>query len=263
MPPARRRAAHVVLAFILATTAVLLDAHRASAESIGWPQPDGPGSSVFLTYSFSNLFDAPFLRGVLSEQEVRTATAEAFRLWTSYVPLHFIERIDSGPPPSDLNYFAGDHPDIRIGAHAIANPFVLAHGFLPIHVSWSGLAGDIHFNSVSPFMWGLGDGFPVVDFLEVMAHEIGHAIGVRHLYASQSIMSPLHGFHFGGLGTAFLFPPDVAAAQAIYGAGAGSVHPIPEPATAVLVSTALLVARRLVRTRRPAAHADSGRAGSP
>ena len=66
---------------------------------------------------------------------------------------------------------------------------------------------------------------------------------------------------FSGLGTGFLLPDDIAGIQALYGAGHGSVHSIPEPMTVLLLGTgvvALLVHGRLVRTpvrrgRRPPA----------
>jgi hypothetical protein len=235
-----------LVAFVAGAT--LLAVRPAYAEPVKWPQPGGLGSPVVVTYSFSNLLQADFLQ-VLSERELRAATAEAFRLWTSHAPLHFIERFDSGPPPSTGDYFAGLHPNIRIGAIPIADPSVLARAYLPMNVAWSGLAGDIHFNSATPFLWGLGLGFPYIDFLEVLAHEIGHALGLLHAYGP-AVMSPFHGFHFDGLGTGFLFPEDIAAIQAIYGVGTGSVQPIPEPATLLLVSTAAFAAYRARRARQ-------------
>jgi hypothetical protein len=238
---------------VLATAALVAGAsffaiRPACAEPVKWPQPDGLGTPVVLTYSFSNLLQADFLR-VLSEREIRAATAEAFRLWASHAPLHFIERFDSGPPPGTGDYYAGPHPNIRIGAIGMANPSELARAYLPLNVAWSGLAGDIHFNSATPYLWGLGLGFPYIDFLEVLAHEIGHALGILHLYG-HAVMAPFHGYYFDGLGTGFLFPEDIAAIQAIYGVGMGSVQPIPEPATLLLVSTAAFAAYRARRARQ-------------
>jgi hypothetical protein len=66
-------------------------------------------------------------------------------------------------------------------------------------------------------------------------------------------MNPVHGFRFGEI-QPFLLPADIAAVQALYGSGVGSVAPIPEPSTMFLVTAgamAALVRRRvLTRNRR-------------
>ena len=229
---------------------VVLAPRPTSAEPFGWPLPGGPGTVVVLSYSFINLF-APGFQGI-SEQQLRAATAESFRLWSLHAPLYFIERPDSGPPASDVEYLPGDHPDIRIGAHGENDALMLAHAFLPLVNDISGLAGDIHFNSDSTLDWGLGAGFPHIDFAEVMLHEIGHALGLQHVVGVDSIMNPIHAFRFDGTRGASLLPSDVAAIQALYGAGAGAVQPIPEPSTVILVSTGIvagLVRRSLKSTR--------------
>lgn len=232
---------------VVAACLLLLAATPARGEPFGWPQPGGPGTPVVISYSFSNLFD-PIFQGI-PELELRTATTEAFGLWSLHSPLHFVEQPDSGPSPSDDDYFAGDHPDIRIGAHAIDNAWILAHAFLASQTETSGLAGDIHFNRDSMLDWGIGDGFPAIDFLEVMAHEIGHALGLQHVLQVEAIMNPYHAFRFAGGGTPFLLPADIAAVQSIYGAGVGSVQPIPEPSTLMLVAGGVIAAVR--RARRP------------
>ena len=234
---------------VVAAWLLVLAATPARGEPFGWPQPGGAGTPVVITYSFSNLFD-PFFQGI-PELELRTATTEAFGLWSRYAPLHFIEQPDSGPPPSDDDYFADDHPDVRIGAHGIDNAWILAHAFLASQTDVSGLAGDIHFNRDSTLDWGIEDGFPSIDFLEVLAHEIGHALGLQHVLQGDAIMNPNHAFRFARERRPFLLPPDVAAVQALYGAGEGSVQPIPEPSTLMLVSGGVVAAfaRRARRIR--------------
>src|SRR5215207_3534701 len=89
-----------IFASMAAFSCALLFATVAHADTFRWPQPGGPGTPVVLTYSFSNLLDQG-LSGGLSETDIRASTAEAFGVWSHYVPLHFIERSDSGPSPTD------------------------------------------------------------------------------------------------------------------------------------------------------------------
>ena len=242
----------VVTCLIVFTTA-----NPAHAEPFGWPQPGGAGTPVVLSYSFVNLF-SPDFQGI-PEDQLRAATAEAFRVWTLYAPLHFVERIDSGPAPSDADYLTDGHPDIRIGAHGNDDGLVLAHAFLPMTTDVSGLAGDIHFNSGSILDWGIGDGLPNIDFREVMLHEIGHALGLPHVEGVDAIMNPFHGFRFEAR-TTFLLQSDIEALRAIYGAGVGSVQPVPEPATWILVTAGGLAG--LVR-RRVRVFTSAARRGAP
>jgi hypothetical protein len=242
---------HVPTARLLAVAVslvVLLAASPARAEPFGWAQPGGPGTPVALTFSFLGSFLQNF-QGI-PEHELRAATTDAFATWSQHVPLHFVERPDSGPPASDVEYSPLGQPDIRIGAHGLGGGLILAHAFVPVATAMSGLAGDIHFNSDSTLDWGIGTGYPAIDFREVMLHEIGHTLGLHHLEDPNSIMHPVHGFFLGNAGRTFLLPADIAAIQGIYGAGVGSVSPVPEPATLILVGAGLAGAFvRRVRAR--------------
>jgi hypothetical protein len=257
-PAKRVRSQHVpamakrVLAGAAAFSCALLLANFAHADAFRWPQPGGPGTPVVLTYSFSNLLDQTF-PGALTETDIRASTTEAFGLWSQYAPLHFFERPDSGPAPSDRDYAPGTHPDIRMGHHFIDDETMLAHAFLPLNTDESGLSGDIHLNAMRTFAWSVGGGFPAIDFLEVITHEIGHALGIGHILYADAIMQPFPNHRFRGPGTAYLLAPDIRAIRSLYGSGIGSVQPVPEPSTMLLLATGLAAAvlRRTASRRSP------------
>lgn len=181
-----------------------------------WPQPGGTGSPATITYSYSNLLDGA-LPGGLTASELRSATEEALDLWASFAPLDFVEVPDSGPAPGDTSYPPSGHPDIRIGHHFIdggSGSNVLAHAYYP-RQNGSGLAGDIHFDSANS--WSIGPQASSIDIVEVLVHELGHALGLRHEDDVDAILNPFYGRRYGGFGTAFLLPDDIAGIQAIYG----------------------------------------------
>jgi len=210
--------------------------------ALQWPQPQGKGSSIAITYSYANLLDGTFL--LIKPADLRAATEEALRLWASYAPLHFIEVPDSGGPVSDQPYAADGNPQIRFGHHVLPE---LAHAFYP---GTDGLSGDVHFASGIP--WTIGDGN--WNYLEAVTHELGHALGLVHELNEIAVMNPSYPAHrFNRLGSAHLYPADIRQLQGIYGAGVGSVQPLspaPEPGTSVLVLTGVMTLARYRRRQR-------------
>ena len=190
-----------------------------------WPQPEGPGTAVTITYSFSNLLNGE-LRG-LSAENAKRAVEEALTLWSEFAPIHFVEMIDEGPLPTgeELAYRALNRPQIRFGHHLIdgENGNALAHAYLPFSTS-EGLAGDIHFDRNDSWNWD-GGGL----FLETALHEIGHALGLDHNIENDAIMNPVIQNRFDRLGTGYLLEDDIAGIRNLYGYGSGSVTTLTTP----------------------------------
>ena len=161
------------------------DSEEFTATGQKWPQPNGLGSAVTITYSYSNLLNGQFADG-LSSIQIRAAIEEALALWARYAPLNFVEVPDNGPAVSDNDYVAGITPNIRIGHHNLdgAGP-VIGHGYFPPPNGTGGLTGDVHFD--------ISEGWSVnprsgTDLLETAVHEIGHALGLDHEDDVSSIM---------------------------------------------------------------------------
>lgn len=236
---------------------------QADPITMGWAQPGGPGSAVTITYSYSNLLDGGF-NTRLSAEEMRRSTELALGVWTRYAPLNFFELPDIGPAPSDHEY-GGGFPDIRIGYQPRLSSGSAAFAYFPMDRFGSeatGLAGDIQFsNDLSEFTastWGHAHDRTTLDFFSVLLHEIGHALGVAHIFGEPAIMSGSQILVFARPQDAHLEPADIRAIQALYGAGSGFVQPLggtaltPEPGTIALLITGLGLAWRRMR-RIPAA----------
>lgn len=146
----------------------------------------------------------------------QTAVNNAFAAWSAVANINFV-------------HVVGGPGDIRLGMHTFDGPGgVLAHGYYP-PVNGGGLAGDIHFDQAD--LWKLGFGGPGFDLFQVLAHEIGHAIGLAHSGVPSSLMNPFYTEAFSGLR-----PDDIAGAQFIYGR---RPQQVPEPSALFLAGLAL------------------------
>jgi hypothetical protein len=192
------------------------------ASNFQWPQPNGIGNPITISYSYSNLLGGSIAN--VSDQELRAATEEALLVWAAYAPIDFIEVEDTGPNPteSENSYAASNHAEIRIGAHTIdgSRGGELAHAYFPFSTT-EGLAGDLHLDADED--WTRNNGGYLV---EVLLHEIGHVLGLEHVDNVDAIMNPFIVQRFNGVGQADLLVDDVDGIRSIYGSGVGSVTPL-------------------------------------
>ena len=191
-----------------------------------WPQPGGLGTTVNITYSYSNLLNGG-MTGGLSAAQLKAGVQEALGVWAAVSPLNFTEVADSGPAVSDTSYSAGSTPNLRIGHHTFDGAFgVLAHAYFPN--PGSGLAGDLHFDNAEP--WAVAPSGSKIDFIEVAVHEFGHALGLNHEPSppagNNAIMNPFYGSRYSGPGSAFLLTDDQNGIRAVYGSSGGGGCPI-------------------------------------
>ncbi|XP_023794932.1 matrix metalloproteinase-28 [Cyanistes caeruleus] len=138
----------------------------------------------------------------LPQHEVRLAVRAAFELWSNVSSLVFWEAQD-GPADIRLTFFHGDHND------GLNNAFdgpggALAHAFFP-------LRGEAHFDSAE--RWSLHSGKGRNLFI-VVAHEVGHTLGLQHSPVKSALMSP----YYKKLSKDFVLSwDDILAIQNLYG----------------------------------------------
>lgn len=218
-----------------------------------WPQPDGAGSAITLTYSFSNLLDGSLrMRDgtVLSAESLNGAFQAALADYAAFLPIHFVEVPDNaGPLPETGNYDPTGLANIRVGQVADISG-ANAYAYYPISTSTNGLAGDVVF---SANRWG--QGWTMSFFYAVAQHELGHSLGMAHYVSTGASSSDVSNAALAGYdGTRFPLDPEaVSALQAVYGAGVGSVTPlsaVPEPSVWMTMALGLATLAWRTRARR-------------
>jgi predicted Zn-dependent protease len=163
-------------------------------------------ASSTITYYFLN--GTPDISGTTAE---RNAIRDAFEIWEDFTNLNFVEGTSASNSDIVISWGAGDHGDDF--------PFdgvgtVLAHAFQPpANGTTHDLTGDIHFDEDETWTTATrtAGGNPR-DLVTVAAHEIGHALGLRHTTVAGSLMvGGYTGSH------RFLCLDDIQGIQDIYG----------------------------------------------
>lgn len=153
----------------------------------------------------------------------------AFDAWSAVANITFQYVLDSG---SSFNVFDSPldpEPNIRIGSFPMGpSSSTLAVGYYPANYTMPQKlltgAGDIHLNSNKLFEIGFaGAGY---DLFQVVAHEIGHAIGLGHVSSlvAAALMNPVYTEEFAGPQA-----DDIAGARYLY--GTPLVSAVPESGT--------------------------------
>jgi hypothetical protein len=166
----------------------------------------GSWPTTGLTYSFGP--GTPDIGGNFEA----ALTAQAFGLWSNVARVRPSEVPDGGTGSTAGNmrmwWGTADHGD----GYPFDGPGgVLAHCFYPPPVNAGAIAGDCHFDDaetwVTPALGGAG-----IDAVTVIAHEIGHGLGLDHSTDPNALMYPFYSSR-----RAYLGYDDIAGIVAKYG----------------------------------------------
>ena len=215
-----------------------------------WPQPNGLGSPITLTYSYNNILNGTMLdfssSAPIPKIDLRSAFEAALWDYANILPIHFIEVSDSGPMPETGEYDPTGHADIRVGQVAHIDD-ANAYAYYPFSQA-SGLAGDIVFNTER-----FGNDWTLSIFYGVAQHELGHSLGMGHALPGDAPESQLAEAGFSTDYTGPLFPLSVgmiSALQNAYGAGSGSVTSVPLPSAFILLLSGIGLLAAKAKTKR-------------
>jgi hypothetical protein len=184
-----------------------------------------------ITYSYNNILDGGLRQPdgtPLPPSLIRASIEEALGLWANVVPIQFVEVPDEGGPVVVGNYPDGQYGDIRFHHLYINGPDVpgqppttKAQAYYPNSGNHS---RDVYYDNGDP--WQESGLLAIPDVLGATIHELGHTLGLTHSNNPDANMYWIF-TRYPGLGHGRLHPEDIARVQVIYGAGIGSVTPLP------------------------------------
>jgi hypothetical protein len=185
-----------------------------AASGNAWPNPQ------LVTISFvpdgtnlggynSNLF-AAFNARFGSPTVWENVILKAAQSWAQQTNLNFSVVSDSGVDSGSELDQQGDPTvgDIRIGGFDMQNSSLLALAYMPPPVNNYSIAGDVGINTAQIYNINGND----YDLYTVMAHEIGHSLGLDHSLSPSAIMYSTYLGVDPSLGS-----DDIAGIQSIYG----------------------------------------------
>ncbi|XP_008828155.1 interstitial collagenase A-like [Nannospalax galili] len=146
----------------------------------------------------------------LPREVVDRSIDRAFKLWSDVSPLTF-SRIFEDEADIMITFFRGDHND--------NNPFdgpgnLLAHAFQP----GPGIGGDIHIDADETWTDNTDD----YNLFYIMAHEVGHSLGLFHSSDIGALMYPSYSLYTED----YVMPQDdIDHIQALYGPSLNPIQP--------------------------------------
>ncbi|ELK26446.1 Matrix metalloproteinase-17 [Myotis davidii] len=159
----------------------------------------------------------------LGRDMVRALMHYALKVWGDITPLNFHE-VAGSAADIQIDFSTADHND----RYPFDGPGgTVAHAFLP---GDHHTAGDAHFDDDEAWTFRSSDAHGM-DLFAVAVHEFGHAIGLSHVAATQSIMQP---YYQGPVGDPLHYGlpyADRVRAWQLYGVRE-SVSPTAQPDTA-------------------------------